>query len=518
MGAWLASQTNHLGLVSVCLTSSISFTKTSFFVPPSFAMSCVFVPSDVLALVLSQLDLVDFCAAAGTCHAWHEVAIKKTAWPRAVDRILLLPSTCHETKRSLSKTVWAGCRSLALPHARNVTEAYVWMERMSTELVHVTSLSIECGGKGDVPVISATCRAWLSRLVSLHTNRPILVHETSREHLTSLKISSYRGRSGNRWVKSISAMVSLKHVQIGCILNAQLLGRALGELANAHRKLHSIEFSGYSNEVESTTLLNGLLDGSDLASIRALVNAPSFLDVLRRALERLPSLTAYTTSHTKPIHNVPPGLTSLALDCNNLPHHAWLMPYLANLHDLSIRSSTHGLASYYCPRLRSLTLPTHYDGHYVSTHIGIVAPHIEHLALCTPVLWTHPNPTTQDTTRPGFPNLSRLSKLQHVELLPCTVPGWEHTAPATVTYALLTGMLSSSTWRHVTSHIAPVPIRIDTVLAPSSLVHIRWHVPKGRTQLRFDTYRPRIQASGWRSWVPGLCSRQVVWDLCLRLE
>jgi hypothetical protein len=83
---------------------------------------------------------------------------------------------------------------------------------------------------------------------------------------------------------------------------------------------------------------------------------------------------------------------------------------------------------------------------------------------------------------------------------------------------VLTSMLASRHWRHVTSYLPPVQIRIDDNrdVDSASLAHIQWHVivPK---QAHPDTYRPRIQISRWRAWIPGMRAKQIVWDLCLRI-
>jgi hypothetical protein len=65
----------------------------------------MFIPDDVIALVLCRFDLIGFCAAASTCRTWHEAARKKMAWPQAVGSIRLAPRTA----RLLSATVWAAC-------------------------------------------------------------------------------------------------------------------------------------------------------------------------------------------------------------------------------------------------------------------------------------------------------------------------------------------------------------------------------------------------------------------------
>jgi hypothetical protein len=43
---------------------------------------------------------------------------------------------------------------------------------------------------------------------------------------------------------------------------------------------------------------------------------------------------------------------------------------------------------------------------------------------------------------------------------------------------------------------------------------VRWHVVdvEHGNQASITSYRPRLEASRWRTWVPGLQSHQVVWD------
>jgi hypothetical protein len=150
----------------------------------------MFVPSDVLALILQQLDLADFCAAASTCRSWHTAARKKPAWPKTVVRplVLRLPGV---NVRPLSRTVWAACTNLALNQS-SFHAMHLLLERIGHELVHVSTMSLTFDTKMTVEhAFWEPHTDLLSRLTKLRTNVPSLVKATALYRLTSLTIMRY---------------------------------------------------------------------------------------------------------------------------------------------------------------------------------------------------------------------------------------------------------------------------------------------------------------------------------------
>jgi hypothetical protein len=513
MGAGPASQANRLGVV---LAVSLDTHRDNFF--PLFALhmnSLSSVPDDVLALVLCRLDLADFCAAAGTCHTLHGAARKKTAWPKAVSCINLTRSTCVASEqRSLSATLWAGCNSIVLLHAYDLVEAHSWLERLCIELVHVVSLSLECCNiiGRSMPVLSESCRAWLDRLVSLRTNIWTLVHATSRKRLTSLTIASHK--CTDDWMNLIPTLASVKYVHIESTHDVRWVS-ALAKLANLHHTLRSIRFPDYAYECDLTDLLNRLLNNSntmDLSSIRELVNVPASMDELHRSLQHLPWLSVYAMSTMRNSYSYKEiscsnGLVSLFIDtrCSNIDTSS-LHPYLTSLTELSIVGKIHGILSP-LPRLRHLQLPLKF---VIDNDIASCAPYVEQFSIYMSA-WNYSH--LNRNVLPCFASLSRMPALRHVRLLCSYESTYERVAPAIVTHALITGMLASSSWRHVTSHMMPAPIRVhdvDTAL----LTYMQWHVVQNSKHI--STYRPRMmQLARWRAWVPGLQAKQITWDLCL---
>jgi hypothetical protein len=167
--------------------------------------------SDVLALVFCRLDLVDFCSAASTCSAWHEAARKKMAWPRMVGRVHIKLSTLFHEFKPLSSTIWAFCKRISLPDMSSIQDVH--LERMAVELVHVVDLSVVCSLKSKSLKLSVVCRAWLNKLVSLHTNLEQLVQACTC--LRSFTLAPRHHMSGEEdWMHLLPRLALLNHIHI----------------------------------------------------------------------------------------------------------------------------------------------------------------------------------------------------------------------------------------------------------------------------------------------------------------
>jgi hypothetical protein len=478
-------------------------------------------PSDVLALILQRLDLVDFCAAASTCHSWHAAARKKTAWPKTVVRslVLRLPGV---TTRPLSATVWAACTNLSLK-GNSFCATPLLFERIGHELVHVSTLSFTLDKRVDIDdAFWAPHTALLSRLTTLHTNIPSLVKATASYRLASLFVGFYSYDYDWGALLSTCSLASLTHVRIKftrTLSEATSLGRALARLAHQHHTLCSIQFGqSFGNPHE---ILDGLLENPDLdlSSIHTLVNVPAYLIRVLPMLEHLPSLTAIQDkNHFKPTQ-LPPlvcrdddmprpvGLISLDLVSYGANYEAWLNAHLVHLTELSIIEHVPKLTGPYA-RLRRLRLPLNSPRH--CQDLSCFAPNLEQLAL----VWVDAGSNRDIFSR--LANLQCMPHLSHVELwLPVDRPWW-NLSRNTLTLALLINMLHARCWRQVTCSAKPVSVYLDNKDARLvSLEHVRWHVMRSSTRL--DTYRPRIRVVNWRRWLPGLRAKQVVWELCLRV-
>jgi hypothetical protein len=367
----------------------------------------------------------------------------------------------------------------------------------------------------------------------------MLVHSTSSIRLTNLTLSLLYGDTHqDSWAGLIASCTALTYVYIESTREAEIewLGRTLAKLAHAHHNLSSIQFPPM-DYYSAKSMLSGLLDTSvatlDLSSIRTLVNAPYHCkDSMRNALNLLPCLATYANSYVfepmclplllyssdESFPQAPAELVSLTIGRYNALTDAWLNPYLLSLTELTIVGTTCNLKGP-LPRLRCLRLPIRGGGGgdgglvLVDEKLSSFAPNLEQLALHVSTIWNNSDPRCD--VLPCFTSLSRMPRLEHVELLSSYGPGWARITSTIVTLTLLTGILTSPAWRQITSCITPAPIYVDDSLYVAALPHVLWHVFQGRKHV--GTYRPRVQASYWHSWVPGLCSKQVVWDLCLRV-
>jgi hypothetical protein len=485
-------------------------------------------PNDLLALVFCQLHLDEFCAAAGTCMAWHAAACKKTAWPKAVSWICLQhPET--NCGRPLSKTVWAACRGISLSHAihsDNVINFINWVEQIHKELVHVKALSVVCTVELEDNSLSDSCQAWLSRLTELRTNMQSLVQSTSRERLTHLTIAAHTNLYKDSWLPLLLTLSGLTYVRITASCDVDVLGRVLAQLADKYHALRTIEFPANAYRVKE--LFRGLDAGHaahlDLSSIRTLINAPRSVSFILHALRAFPSLTSHVSNTTwlpsppllqlqpepEPHEPLPTRLLSLSIDRYCTTYSAWIDPYLANLTELSVHDTAFGLSGP-LPRLRLLRLPPSYDALFIDTDLAFFAPNLEQLWLFEPMMWK-----TYEFKRrlsPCFASLSRSQHLTHVNLQ-TYYPDRCAVTQEILTRTLFHFMLNSHSWHQVTCHVIPVSIHLDksdrACASSASFASLRWHVVQECTKL--GTYRPCIKTSRWRAWVPGLHTHRVVWE------
>jgi hypothetical protein len=479
-------------------------------------------PDDLLALIIQQLNLEDFCAAASTCRGWHAAARKKTAWPIAAGWIAFHSVMVSVPgARPLSQTAWAACKRISVQSMQQLS-------RLAVELVHVTALSFVSYARYDL-FPDSHCRALLERLTSLSTDQVELVQGTSHDKLTSLTIHSNPRTNEEyfKWMRTLSELHSLTHIRLDvhCDHRGEMLGQVLARLANAHRILRSIELP--TDEASSGRIFSGLISGHsnnsslwNLSSIRTLIHAPRPTLLLWNALSRMPRLTNYAClspsmslvrkSHLPSLFTQPldeeetPQLASLELQtCYYHIEHSWLEPCLLTLTELCIHLFDDGLRGPY-PRLRRLRLMSGHD--FLMRDVVSIAPRLEQLSMNEAMIWRIHNRFKTPTL--FVSSLSRLSHFQHLELCNWT---WYH--PVESTRALVQGMMQSPCWRHVTSPMMPVTIHIRENLSSETLHAIRWHVmTPGSHQL--ITFRPRIQVSRCPAWVLNLCGvslYQIVW-------
>jgi hypothetical protein len=539
MGTWLVDTSDRLG---ACLNDTKRLDKTqttnlslSFFF--FMAQSCV--PDDVLALILRQLGLVDFCAAAGTCRVWHAAARKRAAWPKSKMLVFDKQLPYARDAPPLSQTAWAGCTKVAYRGSYGFEQLNRrWLGKISDELVYVSDLSvlisnIQCS---EVDIyLGDLCRPLLKRLTRLHTNQVALVQATSRENLVSLTIEgNVPFRDEPIWTHVLVTLSSLTHVRIDLYGGVVWLGKALAQLANDYHVLRSIVLP--PTEESAKQCLLGLFDYElDLSSIRTLTNLPAQLGTLYSVLKRMPHLVEYTCvpfGESERYNSSLPSLLSSENNNNNndksdggsqlastsceahdFLFHPWLISSFCNLTDLTLYDFGHCqydwleqvMRSYV--RLVRLCLPGR-SLVWKMKQIGGLAPHLEQLSLCETMMWER-----RHRLSACFTHLSTLAHFQHLELMRDKCIDWGFPATATeTTSALLQGMLRSPRWRQITCSRMPVPIRVRSdTFASKQLELVRWNVvSSGRTQT-IVSYCPRLVASRWRTWVPGLRSHRVIW-------
>jgi hypothetical protein len=500
-------------------------------------------PADVLALILQQLHLVDFCAAAATCTMWHTAARKKAAWPKTIIGPLVfhVPLVCVPDARSLENTVWAACTNVTHHDSHNEPDALdlfgKWTEKVNKELLHVTDLSVLINSSyRDLNMRHVdSYRSQFERITSLHTNQVAFAQATSRERLVSLTIEGVVSVYDTlAWLNLIPTLASLTRIRVNLFahevraVRAVPFGKAFAQLAHAHHTLRSIVLP-HDCEMARYCLM-GLLDPElsdlNLSSIHTLTNVPRLPGTIDSILTRIPHLiecmcAPYRKSWLPPLakndnHHHGGGLVSLSCNARDLSSSPKIAASCSNLAELDIcdlgYSNTAKLQrmirSYV--RLTSLRLS---DGHLVfaNKNIGDFAPHLQQLSVCESAIWTLPTEGGWSVSI-CFAHLSTLAHLRHLELThSCGFPGTDTNA----TRALLQGMVRSPCWRQVTCGKMPVAIRVDSnVFSSEQLKLVRWHVVdvEHGNQASITSYRPRLEASRWRTWVPGLQSHQVVWD------
>jgi hypothetical protein len=511
-------------------------------------------PPDVLALILQQLNLVDFCAAANTCNVWHVTARKKTAWPKSKVGALVFPDWPQRLPgaRSLTETVWASCTHVS-HYDRHGFESLnrQWLGRLSTELVHVSTLSFVVHTQISAPYLAELGGPLLGRLTSLRTNQVTLVQATSRDRLIHLTIAPHILIQDDReWMRLLPTLSNLMHVTVEVEYHGGVFGKALAQLADAHHTLRSITLPT-SNELARHVMI-GLLPNYwnswgeprlDLSSICILTNAPRQAGLLHQILARMPRLETFTCSlpintttttswlpfqspEAKDLVDCDQQLESLTCSPGDLlsaPHPA----HFANLFDLTLYDFNcvqyDQLVLKYKPFMRLAHLCLSSCGYQLEERdVGALAPHITHLSMNEFMMWAiHTSLLTgkwYTAVSSCFAGLSKLTQLHHLELVGNAWSDWRCPTDTTViTRAILTGMQQSLCWRHVTCARVPADMYVDSShsFPPEQLALVRWHVVaygKNAHAATTVVYRPRVRMSRWRLWVPGLRSHQVVWD------
>jgi hypothetical protein len=381
------------------------------------------VPDDVLALIFYRLDLVDFCAAAGTCRMWHAAVCKKSAWPHTVSGVRFdtqLPSE----QRPLSQTVWAACNHVVV---FSKLDRYEWFDKIEKELPHVSSLSL-VGTRLTHAFDLNAYRVMLGRITTLHTNVIELVQAAScGGQLTSLTIANHH--SGHAWARLLLTLPTLRYVAFDCSACPESLGIALAQLAHRHGRLRSIRMP--VSPWDANYLLVGLLQDAtlDLSSLRAMVGAPAHTVYMYRAIKRMPHLAVYIPApstlqcvDTCWLRRHPSlargydhdkfGLTSFAFENYDSAHVdprlQRLLPTLTELAIYQRVNMRHALVGPY-PRLRLLRL-------VLSTHSCLSFPlvissatNLEYLSLCSKLEWLYNRQDKGESLPAWFQDLSALS-------------------------------------------------------------------------------------------------------------
>jgi hypothetical protein len=477
-------------------------------------------PSDLLALVLCQLTLTEFCAAAGTCRQYHAVARKKMAWPITGPLVFDWPHVNAPAARLLSETVWAACTNVDIPTEYNANEMCQRLSKLSAELVHVSALSVVYRSNFEPRLVDAG-RPLLVRLATLRTNQLALAQATSCNRLTTLVIAP--GACNDdwiRWLPTLSALVCIDCEDYFCdFCPAFLFGDALAQLAHAYGTLRSIRLPSY--QMAAKLVLDGLLHrrhALNISSIRVLTDAPITSNVIRNTLHSMPNLVKYSCfphfesdllyEKQETAAQVPrPDLQMTSLELYpDLPaiEYPWIIPYLCSVTDLAIQCLSSKEGTY--PRLLRLQVLFH-DAALRMQDMTCIAPCLEQLSMRELMMWEwfsgHRCPSAL------FASLTRLPRFQHLALRES-----DRYNLAEATRELILGMIYSRSWHQITSPMMPVTLcfdKDDDILSFARLSSLRWHVITGNHN-KTTTYRPRVHVSRWRAWIPGLHSHQLVWE------
>jgi hypothetical protein len=477
------------------------------------------VPDDVMALVFRQLDLVDFCAMASTCRVWHTAARKPAAWPKTAPSVQMdMHRMCA---RPLSQTVWAASTAIS----GRPDDPSQWLGKIN-ELQHVSTLAL-IGNSNFRYCTFEAYSALLHRVTTLETNVPSLalaVHGGGR--LVSLTIVTYFSWD---WTRVLSKLDTLTHLRMDSLPDQHpRFGDALGKLVNRHGQLRSIQLPKCT--WASSDLLQCILydPTCNLSSLRTLTYVPVTPNFVNRILERIPQLktcisapletqcrhTQWITQHAARMDTSNSiGLASLAIHdgyYNYIGYYCTFERILSGLTELTIYRDMRNVLAWpgTYPRLRVLRI-VEKDGSDPSLRITPVSfPNLETFSYCSSLSWLR----TQDSPA-WLTDLLSLSHFRHLDLHACRYSDVTSTNAGTLTRTLLAGMTKSPTWRVVTCSIQPSTIYIDPTLFVSfPWALVRWHVYTSHHTARIITFRPRIYASSWRSWVPGLLVHQVVWE------
>jgi hypothetical protein len=475
------------------------------------------VPDDVLSLVLCQLDLEDFCAAANTCRAWHHAARKKSSWPKASSGMCLdLSRVYSRHARPLSHTVWAACSHVVCSPVANMVHLHEWLDTIHHELMHVTTLTLFIPARmlpAIAPVLHSYHKTVFSRITTLRTDCIELVKATTLSgRLNTLIVVQTLTNSYEDWKVLLPTLSTLTHIRLeNALYDSASIGKALAQLAHNHEMLRTIHFP--SDWAESHRMFVGLFcnKSMNLSSLRVLVFVPhSSPSLMREAITRISHLEVYTTNGcpntrwlacSNSIIILPPSrshnnLTSLSLRRSNVDVDMLIKLQLPHLTEFGIhtRFNNNFAPPGPYPQLRLLSTDIAYPLAISS------APNLEQLSirgfLPDNFAWIH--------------DLSMLARFRHLDL--SINESSRVIASVSFARALLSGMARSMVWRCVTCRLMPVSIWINKNISlfdsfPWAL--IRWRVVKGS---RIITFRPRIRLSKWRSWIPRLNSRQVVWE------
>jgi hypothetical protein len=317
------------------------------------------------------------------------------------------------------------------------------------------------------------------------------------------------------WTHVLPMLSALTCLRVDGTPQESMLGRAIAQLAHAHRTLSTIQFPFFP--CNSRPILGALLSDAtlDLSSIRILRSAPLDTPLMCTAIRRLPLLTTYdgwtprahwigtSSPYEQDTPLCFPGLTSLTLHWRS-QEDPYLLSRLSHLTELTLLDATFEFKARY-ENLRRLRLPNGYiKGACKSNwlHIDEFAPHLEQVSICESKTWLFSGRATCLSRYERMPRLRHV--VFHMHFSRDTVKAMN------VTRAVFTHLIRSCCWREITCDAMPASFFFTrgTILS-RSLSLLRWHVLDGNRPT--ETYQPRMQASSWSKWIPGLNTRQIVW-------
>jgi hypothetical protein len=494
---------------------SISF-LFSFFPLPS-----MYVPDNILALVLQRLSLHDFQSAAGTCRVWHAAARKKASWPCKVARIAFksVDFSLSPGARPLSQTVWAACTSVAYPDRLVHSEGtLIQLEKTMSELIHMRSLSVVFCARSN-----ALYQQSMKHLTALRTNSCAFVENALDAGciLRRLDIVDTRELSNmETWVRVLPMLTSLEHICIGHNTYQSIqFSRALAELIHACHRLHTIELTSFLLEDTRPTLgaffshLREHGNKYDLSSIRSFLYVQSHPDMLPLALVHFPRLIRFEHSAHHPLlrrsYMYDEGLSiSVAVETHlqqleltdlqpNAGSYSSIVPHLLGLLDLTIYHALYPIdyrtLFHACPHVQRLYLPNTIDTAvpWDTLPSSLRYLSVDDVAIVTGNVWVVSVASLAWIQRNSIQFAENIARLDQFEVI----------------RPILSAMVRSPRWRHVTWNRPHPPSNMSARgFTHAQLAPIRWYVAGSD-----KTYRPCIVYSCWRSWIPGMDTQRIVW-------